>query len=344
MTRIGRHTEAFREKYHMATSDITFFTPSAGLRNAHVQTVLPRLLRRKPLFHPVWQRLDTPDGDFLDLAWSEDPGGGDASRKPVLALFHGLEGSFDSPYANGLLQAFSRQGWLAVMMHFRGCSGTVNRLARAYHSGETDDARFFLSALAKRFPENPKAAVGFSLGGNMLARYLAHYATRPLLDMAAIISAPFDLAACARRMEHGLSMLYNRYLLGSLKRSALAKIELLEQQLKLSAEDLAKITTLWEFDDLITAPLFGFIDAADYYQQCSGLAVLSEITVDTLIVQAADDPFMTDAVVPGFALPDNIEYRLYANGGHVGFLSGTCLRPEFWLERALPHYFAPLAC
>lgn len=327
----------------MATNDLPPFQTSLLLKNAHIQTVLPRILRSKPVFQPFWQRLDTPDGDFLDLAWSEDPAGAKAARKPLLAVFHGLEGSFRSPYANGLLRQFSRQGWLAVLMHFRGCSGTVNRSAKAYHSGETDDARYFLSSVHKRFPENPKAAVGFSLGGNMLSRYLAKYVDEPLIDMAAIVSAPFELAACAKRMEQGLSLIYNRYLLASLKRTALTKAPLLRQHLSLSENTISTIKTLWQFDDLITAPLYGFDDAADYYHQCSGMAVLSEIKVKTLIIQAADDPFMSDAVVPRYQLPENIDYRLYENGGHVGFLSGSPASPQFWLEKALPYYFRPLA-
>src|SRR5690606_4655188 len=109
-----------------------------------LQTLLPRFIRKKALFEPIWQTLDTPDGDFLDLAWSEDPSSESARKKPLFVLFHGLEGSFFSPYANGLMNAFANAGWLSVMMHFRGCSGKPNCLARAYHSGETEDARYFL--------------------------------------------------------------------------------------------------------------------------------------------------------------------------------------------------------
>lgn len=318
------------------------FAAPRGLKNNHLQTVLPRLLRKKPLFRPHWQRLETPDGDFLDLSWSEDPTSRPALAKPIFIMFHGLEGSFYSPYANGLLYAFAQKGWLSVLMHFRGCSGTVNRLARAYHSGETEDARFFLSTVHQQFPDTPKAVIGFSLGGNMLSRYLAKYAKEPLVDMAAIVSAPFDLASCARRMEEGLSLVYNKFLLGSLKRTALAKVSLLQQEIAVSEESIKQLKTLSEFDDLITAPLHGFDDAADYYHTCSGLPVLSDIQIDTLIIQAADDPFMGESVFIQHKLPDNIDYRLYDNGGHVGFLSGSFTRPEFWLEKTLPRYFERL--
>lgn len=141
---------------------MTPFKPAFGLGNAHVQTLVSRFIRRKPLFEPIRERLELPDGDFVDLAWSEVPTSN--TSKPIFILFHGLEGSFDSPYANGLMHAFAKEGWLAVMMHFRGCSGEPNRLPRAYHSGETEDARFFIEHLTQRFPRQVKVAVGVSLG------------------------------------------------------------------------------------------------------------------------------------------------------------------------------------
>ncbi|GEK15103.1 hypothetical protein AFI02nite_31390 [Aliivibrio fischeri] len=193
------------------------FTPATGLSNAHIQTLLPRFLRRSPLFNAYWQRLELPDSDFVDLAWSENPN--KVGEKPLFILFHGLEGSFDSPYANGLLAAAKEQGWLGVMMHFRGCSDVPNRLARAYHSGETEDARFFIEMLDARFPNQEKVATGISLGGNMLVNYLAKYQNDTLLNAATVISAPLDLGACSERIQQGFSRLYQGYLLGSLKNS-----------------------------------------------------------------------------------------------------------------------------
>ncbi|EGQ7854166.1 hydrolase [Vibrio vulnificus] len=321
---------------------MTQFTAATGIKNPHLQTLLPRLIRKKALFEPVWQTLDTPDGDFLDLAWSEDPQSLE-KNKPLFVLFHGLEGCFYSPYANGLMKAFADAGWLAVMMHFRGCSGKPNRLARAYHSGEVEDARLFLTHLHDAFPHTVKVAVGISLGGNMLANYLAKYQGDERLDAAAIVSAPLDLSACSQRIEQGFSRVYRRYLLSSLKRNALRKHHLLAGELSLSYQAIRQLKRLYEFDDLITAPLHGFQDAADYYQQCSGLNKLREIRIPTQIIHAKDDPFMTDAVIPKFVLPDNIDYRLFDHGGHVGFLSGSALQPRFWLEEALPAYYESLA-
>ncbi|KJR34158.1 hydrolase [Vibrio navarrensis] len=322
---------------------MTQFTAARGIKNPHLQTLLPRFIRKKALFEPIWQTLDTPDGDFLDLAWSEDPSNESASKKPLFVLFHGLEGSFFSPYANGLMYAFANAGWLSVMMHFRGCSGKPNRLARAYHSGETEDARYFLQHLQRHFPQNHKVALGISLGGNMLANYLATYQDAPLVDAATIVSAPLDLSACSERIEQGFSRIYRRYLLSSLKKNALQKHHLLSNALAISPRSIKKLTRLYQFDDLITAPLHGFKNALDYYQQCSGLHKLREIRIPTQIIHAKDDPFMTDAVIPKFVLPDNIDYRLFDHGGHVGFLTGSALHPRFWLEESLPSYYESLA-
>ena len=318
---------------------MTIFTPAKGLANPHLQTIIPRLIRKAPLFEPVRQTLETPDGDFLDLAWSEQWDTKRAGKKPLFILFHGLEGSFDSPYANGLMNAFAKQGWLSVMMHFRGCSGRTNRLARAYHSGETEDARFFLSYVYKRFPHQPKVALGVSLGGNMLVNYLATHHHDPLVDAATIVSAPLDLASCSERIEQGFSKVYCNYLLTSLKKNALKKEILLHKALGIHRENIQSLKTLYEFDDRITAPLHGFSSAADYYQQCSGIHVLDKISVPLQVIHAKDDPFMTDKVIPGFRLPEHIDYRLFDHGGHVGFLSGSMTRPEFWLERTLPVYY-----
>ncbi len=321
---------------------MTHFIAATGLTNPHLQTLAPRFIRKRALFEPHWQTIDTPDGDFLDLAWSEDWQSDGAQNKPIFVLFHGLEGCFYSPYANGLMHAFAEEGWLAVMMHFRGCSGKPNRLARAYHSGEVEDARLFLEYLHQLFPQQRKVAAGISLGGNMLANYLANYATTPLLDAATLISAPLDLSACSQQMEVGFSKVYRTYLLRSMKSNALRKHQLLKGELGVTYESIKRVTRMFEFDDLITAPLHGFSDAQDYYQKCSGIHRLKDITLPTQIIHAKDDPFMTDAVIPKFVLPENIDYRLFDHGGHVGFVSGSAFKPRFWLEDTLPAYYRSL--
>jgi hypothetical protein len=181
-----------------------------------------------------------------------------------------------------------------------------------------------------------------SLGGNMLVNYLAAYRHDPLVDAATVVSAPLDLASCSKRIEQGFSRVYCQYLLNSLKKNAREKKELLHQALGIRAEDIAHLNSLYAFDDMITAPLHGFADAADYYRQCSGIHVLDKVAVPLQVIHAKDDPFMTRRVIPDFRLPGNIHYRLFDHGGHVGFVSGSVVRPEFWLERALPDYYQHL--
>ncbi|MDG3086965.1 hydrolase [Vibrio hannami] len=318
---------------------MTEFIPAKGLKNPHLQTIVPRLIRKSVLFEPVWLTMELPDGDFLDLAWSEEWQSESAKNKPIFVLFHGLEGSFHSPYANGLMKAFADNGWLSVMMHFRGCSGKPNRLARAYHSGETEDARYFLTHLNSLFPQQPKVAIGISLGGNMLVRYLAQYRDDPILNAATVVSAPLDLAACSKRIESGFSKVYRNYLLGSLKGNALKKEDKLNEAIGITSTTIKQVKTLYGFDDAITAPLHGFRNAAEYYAKCSGLPVLNQVSIPLQVIHSKDDPFMTKKVIPDFKLNDNIRYRLFNQGGHVGFLSGSIRRPEFWLESAMPDYY-----
>lgn len=314
------------------------FNPAKGLANPHLQTLLPRFLRRKPLFTPHTQRIETPDGDFLDLAWTA-PVTDTQPKQPVMILFHGLEGSFHSPYANGLLHAATQQGWLGVMMHFRGCSGEMNRKPRSYHSGETADARFFLQWLRQQLPTQPFLAVGVSLGGNMLVNYLAESGEHSELAAAQVISPPLDLAACSERIQQGFSKVYQRYLLGSMKRNLSRKITALPDAMPITHDDVEQLDTLWLFDEFVTAPLHGFKDATDYYQRCSGLPRLREVKTPLRVIHAKDDPFMTEAVIPTEPLPPHIQYDLYQYGGHVGFVTGSWRQPDFWLEKTVPEWF-----
>ncbi|PKH23877.1 hydrolase [Enterobacterales bacterium CwR94] len=315
------------------------FIPLRGFRNPHLQTLLPRILRRSNLLRPHWQRLDLPDGDFVDLAWSEDPA--QAAHKPRMVLFHGLEGSVDSPYAHGLMHACQQRGWLAVIMHFRGCSGAPNRLQRIYHSGETEDAAFFLQWLRTTWGDVPTAAVGVSLGGNMLACLMGKQGHDCLLDAGVVISAPLMLEPCSARLEEGFSRFYQHYLLGLLKKNATRKLNAFPGTLPIDLLQLRQIKKLRQFDDAITARAHGFSDATDYYRRASAMPLLQGVRKPMLILHARDDPFMTDAVIPSPAqLSDCITYQLSAYGGHVGFVGGTLMQPEMWLERRVPDWLS----
>lgn len=313
------------------------FTPLFGAANPHLQTILPRLIRRRLLLVPHWQRLTLPDGDFVDLAWSEDPQ--TARHKPRVVLFHGLEGSFSSPYAHGLMQAFRARGWLAVVMHFRGCSGEPNRLNRIYHSGETEDASYFLGWLRRHWGEVPTAAVGVSLGGNMLACLMGQQGAHCPLDAGVIVSAPLMLEPCSLRLEQGVSRIYQRYLLNLLKQNATRKLIAWPGTLPVDLAQLKALKKLRDFDDAITARAHGFSDATDYYRRCSAMPLLPGVRKPLLIVHAQDDPFMTPDVIPDrAALPPAVEYQLTRHGGHVGFVGGTLFQPRMWLEQRIPQW------
>jgi len=315
------------------------FVPLRGFGNAHLQTLLPRLLRRRVTLNPHWQRLELPDGDFVDLAWSEDPAR--AQHKPRMVMFHGLEGHFRSPYAHGLMQACKARGWLGVVMHFRGCSGEPNRLQRIYHSGETEDATYFLHWLRREWGSVPTAAVGVSLGGNMLACLLGLQGNEAPLDAAVAISAPLALAPCSEKLDIGFSRFYQHYLLTQLKKNAMRKLRAWPGTLPVDVLQLRAFRRLREFDDAITARAHGFLDASDYYQRASALPLLTGVRKPMLIIHAKDDPFMTDAVIPQpQQLSATIEYQLTQQGGHVGFVGGSLLKPHMWLEQRVPEWLS----
>lgn len=304
------------------------FIPPFWLRNPHLQTLWPKLFRTRPNLPVRRQRLELDDGDFIDLTWATD------SRGPVVLVLHGLEGTLRSHYALPTMQALAQAGYQPVFMHLRGCSGEPNRLARSYHSGASDDLAAVLELL--RASGRPvTAAIGFSLGGNLLLKYLGERGASALLRAAVAISVPFVLADAARRLEQGASRLYQHYLLTRLKRAYQHKFSSLPSPLRV---DLETITTLWDYDQQVTAPLNGFAGADDYYTRCSCQGFLKGITPPTLILHARDDPFMYAHDIPG---PDQVgpgvELAIQAHGGHVGFIYG----PLPWRSRCLIDRLVP---
>lgn len=315
------------------------FRPARWLPGGHCQTLWPARLARRP-YPRLWlQRFALADGDFVDLAWNTQDYQG---KQPLAVLFHGLEGSARSPYIRGMTAALARQGYAVVVMHFRGCSGEPNCLPRAYHSGETNDARVILDHLADTYQPPYMVAVGYSLGGNMLAKYLAEQQNRCPLQAAVVVSAPLDLKSCSLRINTGFSRIYQRYLLSSMKHRHLLKMsQMINHQWPSTTEQVKNSRTFFEFDDCVTAPLHGFIDAEDYYQRCSAKPLLSAISTPTLIIHSADDPFMSHQVIPRTdMLSPTTEYELCVSGGHVGFVDGPFWRPGFYLERRIPSWLA----
>jgi predicted alpha/beta-fold hydrolase len=309
------------------------FTPPGWLRNRHLQTIVPNSpLRRRPRLILRNDVLELPDGDFLRLEWLDGDG-------PLVVMLHGLEGSSRSRYARGIIAALGRAGCRVVLMTFRGCGGVPNRLARSYHAGDTGDLAFLLDHLRAGHPGVPIAALGYSLGGNALLKYLGERGADTCLRTAIAVSVPFDLQDSCAAMSIGFARLYQHILLGHLKASTRRKFDRLPAPFDLRAGLAA--TDFEGFDDRITAPLHGFAGAPDYYRKSSCRAYLKHIRVPTLIVHAADDPFMTRAAIPAaLELGAGVTLELSEYGGHVGFVAGDApWNLRCWLEQRILRHF-----
>lgn len=311
------------------------FVPHPLARNAHVQTLLPRL-RPTPQVALRVERLELPDGDFVDLGWcadtTQDPGA------PLAVLLHGLTGGFDSKYARGTALQLLRRGWRVVILQFRGAGPEPNRLPRHYHHGDTQDLRELLALLHAREPRTRLFTVGWSLGANVMLKYLGEDGARAPVTAAVAVCAPFQLRPCAERLRTGFSRLYQRHLLGELQRMIQRKHE--KVPLPIDIEKVARAKDFFDFDTAATAILHGFRDAEDYYARSSSGRYLGGITVPVLAIHAKDDPFMTPEIVPDAAhLPPSMTLELCDYGGHVGFCAaGPKLAPHWWLEDRIPEY------
>lgn len=301
------------------------FRPAWWLPSPHLQTIWPVFFRRQVLPKLVFERLELADGDFLDLVWGEN------DTCPVVLILHGLEGSLHSHYIPGLLQRLQTEGFCPVLMHFRGCSGESNRLARSYHSGDTGDVAAVVEHINSVRGLPIFGAVGFSLGGNVLLKWLGQTGDANPLTCAVAVSVPFQLDEAVDRLAHGVSRLYEIYLLDSLKNSYRDKFRHLNSPLDIDVDSMKGIR---EFDDRITAPLHGFSGADEYYERSSCRQYLHNIHIPTRIIHAEDDPFMRPRSVPqSDELSDYVNLVLTKHGGHVGFVAGRLpWKPVFWHE------------
>ena len=308
------------------------FNPPWLLRNAHLQTILPAIWRRRTRVAYQRERLELADGDFLDLDWLPAPG------QCAAVLSHGLEGSSCDASICGMARALHGNGWNVLAWNYRGCSGELNRLPRLYHSGETADLALVVEHAARRF--SSLALIGFSLGGNLVLKYLGEAHPHEAVSCAVALSAPVDLAASARALDQRrANRIYLNRLIASLVRKVRAKAKYFPEHI--DASQARGIHGFEDFDGRFTAPVHGFRDAEDYWTKCSSRQFLSAITVPTLILSARDDPFLTSDCFPFTEAEASTHLTLEApeTGGHLGFFDSLTSH-RTWAERRVVEFLA----
>jgi len=344
------------------------------LPGGHAQTLYGALVVRHHRISFVRERVATPDGDFLDFdwagpglfadraadgtqAWPDPQLRASAARRwiadedrrrleqapgtPALIIFHGLEGSSRSHYAQSIAQHFRARGWVTVIAHFRGCSGFPNRMARAYFSGDSADIGFMLDTVRARVPQARWHAVGISLGGNAMLKHLGEQAGEAAwLQAAAAVSVPLDLVACGQALSTTWSgrHLYCRHFLRTMRPKVLEKARRFPGTI--DALRLAQVRTLREFDDIYTAPMHGYRNALDYWTRASSKPKLKGIAVPTLVLNARNDPFVPEASLPGtHDCSPSVLLHQPAEGGHAGFVTGPFPGNLNWLPNRLAQFF-----
>jgi predicted alpha/beta-fold hydrolase len=309
------------------------YHPAWWIPGPHLRTLWGKFFRRPASVSTRRERWETPDGDFVDLERLDPP----SSERPRLLLLHGLEGSPRSHYVGGLFAEAQRRGWGMDLLVFRSCGTEPNRARRFYHSGETTDLAYVLDRLLDTHPDSPLLLAGVSLGGNVLLKFLGEQgdALTARVRGAATISVPYDLGRGSRHISRGFSRVYERHFLRSLRRKAIAKLEHYPDLV--DRDTLVSVRSLYDFDDVLTAPVHGFANADDYYTRSSAIAWIDRITLPTLLLSAADDPFLPREVLDEVRAIGRhnraLTIEFVEHGGHVGFVSGRLpWRPHYYAE------------
>ncbi|MBV1871931.1 MAG: alpha/beta fold hydrolase [Gammaproteobacteria bacterium] len=333
------------------------------LANRHLQTLWPSQFRQINPLPFRRQAITTHDQDivYLDIigpspltgasavATAEKNISNNAPIAPLILMLHGLTGSSQSSYIQGYQHAFAKQGWRSITLNFRGCIEHPNYKAHAYHSGHTEDLQTIYQLIRDAEPDTPLAILGISLGGNVLLKWLGQQTKTPALFAAAAVSVPFQLDTCADTLDQGLSRLYRTHLVGELKKAFKLKREYLlaqgykeEYQRTENLPDVSGMTTFWEFDHHITAALNDFDSVHHYYREASSRQYIKHIKVPTLMIQAADDPFINASAIPtNQELSNYTTLEVSQQGGHVGFIGGAHAKESnYWLDERLPQFFA----
>ncbi len=318
------------------------------LRGGHAQTIYAALLAPRARVVYRRERWDTPDGDFIDIDWLDERSAVSDQRSansrsdeaPLVVLFHGLEGSSRSHYSLALMAALRSHGMRGVAVHFRGCSGELNRLPRAYHSGDAREIDWIMRRIRAQSANASLFAIGVSLGGNALLKWLGETgaSARKVIDRAVAVSAPVDLTAAGEALEQGFNLIYTRRFLTTMKKKALGKLA--HHPGLYDAARVRSAATLRAFDDLVTAPLHGYRNTDDYWTRASSKPGLRNIRVPTLMLNARNDPFLPASALPGPGeVSGTVTLEQPEHGGHVGFVSGRFPGNLDWLPQRVLGFF-----
>jgi uncharacterized protein len=309
---------------------MTNYSPPLFLFNKHIETIYPSLVRKVEGVTYDRERLTLPDGDFLDLDWLRK------SSKKLVILSHGLEGNSERSYIKGMAKAFFSYGYDILAWNYRGCSGEMNRTLRFYHSGATDDLdQVVKHALSLNYDDI--SLIGFSLGGNLTLKYLGEQSNNltQFIRKAAVFSVPLNLHTSCIKISEPSNWIYNKRFLNSLKEKVITKSKLMEG---LETGKLQSIKSLLEFDNTYTAPIHGFENAVDYYQRCSSIRFIERIQRPTLVVNAANDPFLSEDCYPHqWQDHPNVKFEYPTRGGHVGFALFK-QNGLYWSEQRALHF------
>ena len=293
--------------------------------NAHVHTIACSFLNGVPSPYQKRIEIPTPDDDFLEIDVIDQQ-----NNKPVIALFHGLEGSTERYYMTELAEELKEEGFSVVALNFRSCGSRMNRQPRFYHSGETKDYATFFRWIKQEFPGNKIGAVGFSLGANALLKSLGEEMNHHPADIAVAVSTPYDLRMGSLNISKGFNRVYDYRFLRSLRTKLAEK--------RKQYPELPHFTgsTLYDFDDQVTSIVHGFAGAEDYYARCSSRKFLTDIRKPALLIHSDEDPLCPIAGMPLDKVKENplLDYIITDEGGHVGFLS----EPEGWLNYVILCY------
>lgn len=299
-----------------------------GFKNGHLQSIFPTLFRKIDDVNYQRERLETSDGDFVDLDWSRV--GGDR----LVILSHGLEGNSARQYIKGMARIFNQAGWDALPWNYRSCSGEANRLLASYHSGFTDDLDRVVTHAAAREKYQEIALIGFSIGGNITLKYAGEMGEdiHPLIKRIVAFSVPCDLHKSAIQLARPSNKIYMKRFLKMLHLKIKDKMKMMPGAI--NDDDYHLIKTFEDFDNRYTAPLNGFKDAHEYWEKASCKRYLPAIAIPSLLVNAANDPFLTPECFPVREAVENANFFLESppSGGHTGFIEFNTAG-HYWSEK-----------